>query len=295
MNTTNWLQNEIDRRGDVNQASLDALPKVLEALEGGTPDAAGLLYVIAGMAVGRPERIAERIRAAGLAAKDTLARSLTADSADARAGAVSALVAVGASDTDRIARLAGDQSPLVRRTVALAFGVSAARITVVERLLEDDDETVRYAAALALQKVERLDQRVARTLAAGAAAPAVATPATDSAPWSKLYPQAEDALSALAPELVEPILPLLLDRFRGTAGSEATSSAELLLKLGFGSRPQRPRTKPPTRLTAVQRDVLDLLAAGGDAWKARARMAAALGAYGLPAKRADLQRWLKSI
>lgn len=284
------LWDELIDQGNVFPESVERTPELVAAVRRGAEDPADLMYLLAAMSVGKPDRLAERIRALVREGADAYVGLLDADDAEVRVAAVSVLVAAEAGEADRLARLADDVEPLVRMTAALAFGALGARIGVVERLLEDGDATVRHAAALALQKVSRIDQRVVQTLVRGALNDDGEVP-RERPPWDVLYPDASLSVLELDPPMLEPALPFLLGRLGEGERVEALSAAELALEIAFGKR--RAGAKAPKRLTPLQRDVLERLAGGSDAWKSRAHMESVMSDYGLPTKRRELQGWLK--
>jgi HEAT repeat protein len=281
------LWDELIHQGDVSRASLERVPELVTALEQGADDPADLLYLLAALCVGKPERLAEQIRVAAGRGAPAYAKLLDHEEAEVCAAALSALVAVDAADVEQVARLADDPDPLVRATTALALGVLGARLVFVERLLEDEDVTVRYAAALALQKLARIDARVVHTLVR-TALDEESSVATDRPPWDSLYPLPDEAALSLAPELVELEVPFLLDEVGTAEGPRALVAVDLLLQLAFDKR-----VRSAASLSPLQRRVLERLAAGSKAWRWYAQMESWLGVHGLPTKRADLQRWLK--
>jgi HEAT repeat protein len=285
------LWDELIREGDLVPQSVERAPELVAAVEQGTGDAAELMYLLAALSRGRPERLADRIRPVARAGAEAYAGLLDAEDPEVRAAAASVLIATEAGDADRLARLADDVEPLVRMTAGLAFGVLEARIGVIERLLEDEDPAVRQASALALQKVARIDQRVVQTLVRGAITEEGDAP-RDRPPWDTFYPDAYEAVLQLGFPMLEPALPFLLDRIGEADRVEALGAAELALELAFGA--PRAGAKLPKRLTPLQRDVVERLAAGSDAWKSRAQMESLMSDYGLPEKRRELERWLKT-
>jgi hypothetical protein len=270
---------ELLHQGDLLEESDAATPAIVDALSRGTDDDANWLYLLAAMAVGRPETRAGRIRDEIATGADTWRRLLRADDAETRAGAVAVLVVSGAATADdgrELARLGrDDDATVVRAHAALGLGVTAGYERDLEDLLDDRDSIVAHAAALALARLGRRDERIAVTL--GRALIAGAESPTERPPWDELYADWPDELVGLG-EAARPVLPMLLDALETTEDPLLPVLADAALAIAADDDDRREVARR-------------LVSRSAELWK-RAHLRSTPADHGLPERRDALRAWL---
>jgi hypothetical protein len=277
---------ELIHQGDVDERSVAAVPRLLAALEAGTHDDAGLLYLLAAMCVGRPERAAATIRDTVRPGTELLKAFLPASEEDVRAGAVGALAAAEAVDdetADRLADLARrDDAAVVRAHAMLGLGLfDGPDDPLLERMAEDEDPTVRHAAALALAHRGHTDERVVGVHVDALLDAGEHESPTERPPWDALYPDWTAELTAIGPAAVIAI-PRLVEELPRLEPWLAVDVAAIALEL----------TREDEDLRS---DVLRALVDADPPWKRRLELGARLEEEGLPPARDDLRRRIAGL
>lgn len=271
---------ELIHQGDVFPESVRAVPAILDALEAGTDDDANWLYLLAAMCFGRPERRAEEIREAARAGARTYRRLLEDDRGDAREAAIGILVAAEAAeavDRARFERMAdGDPETRVRMSAALALGVLGGSEAALERLLHDED--VRHAAALALAKGNRVDDRVVRILAEELIDVSEVRSPTELPPWAASYPDWSEELSSLG-RAARPAIPLLLDALPHAPPWLGVDVVDAALRIA-------------ARDDDLRREIVRRLVESDAPWERGSELEYRLRGHRLPRRRDELRDWL---